>query len=82
MIKTVTGLQTLDMEVGILLELHSSFSDDIHLLSGLKASFGKDYTSNDLNNLKRYHKFINCHQEFEGLAEFSFERCKQITNQD
>lgn len=73
MIKSVTDLQTLDMEVGIMLELHSSFSSDSVLLTGLKKSFGKDYTVGDLNNLKRYHNFINKRGQFETLSTFTLE---------
>lgn len=73
MIKDVTGLQTLDVEIGILLEVNGTFSDDSSLLTGLKQAFDKDYTEKDLSNLKRYHDFINQRNQFETLSEFTFD---------
>lgn len=73
MIKDVTGLQTLDVEIGVLLEVNGTFSDDPSLLAGLKRAFGKDYTIEDLSNLKRYHDFINQRNQFETISEFTFD---------
>lgn len=73
MIKDVTGLQTLDVEISIILEVQGAFNNDASLLLGLKQAFGKDYTEKDLSNLKRYHDFINNRNQFESLNEFTFE---------
>jgi len=73
MVKTAADLQTLDMEIGIMLELHGSFSNESLLLSRLKQSFNKDYTTGDLDNLKRYHDFINHRKDFENVSEFTLE---------
>lgn len=72
MIKTTTDLQTLDVEVGIMVEIYGNFDTNSALLSALKKSFNKNYTDKDLQNLRRYHDFINCRREFEELAEFTF----------
>jgi len=71
MIKSIIDLQTLDTEVGIVLEIHKSFKDDIALLSMVNFSFGKKYVKQDIENLRRYHEFINQLGDFEGLKEFT-----------
>ena len=70
MIKEVSNLQTLDFEVGILLELHGSYASKTLLIQDLKDSFNKVYVEEDLENLKRYHDFINTRGEFEDMCEF------------
>lgn len=78
MIKSVTDLQTLDMEVGIMTELHESLVSESLLLLRLRAAFGKDYITEDLNNLKRYHDFINQRGQFETLDDFTIEWYDQV----